>query len=52
MRLIIRDFSSQSTIRLAVLNPAKAILKTYRKPIELNEVISLASQLGPWALGK
>ncbi len=49
----IKDFNRQTTIttRLAVLNTATEILKTHRKPVELNEVLSLASQLEIWALG-
>lgn len=48
-----KDFSRQSTItRLAVINSAIELLKTHRKPIELAEVISLASQLETWALSK
>jgi hypothetical protein len=47
-----KGFDKQATItRLAVLNTATEILKTQRKPIELGEVISLASQLEAWALG-
>jgi hypothetical protein len=41
-----------SPTRLAVLNSATEILKTHRKPVELNEVLSLASQLEIWAFGK
>ncbi|MGE5443921.1 MAG: hypothetical protein ACM3SR_04875 [Ignavibacteriales bacterium] len=48
-----KDFNRQSTItRLAVLNTATEILKTHRKPIEFNDIISLASQLEKWALGE
>jgi SWIM zinc finger len=47
-----KDFNSQSTItRLAVLHTATEILKNHRKPIELSDVASLASQLEQWALG-
>jgi hypothetical protein len=48
-----KDFNRQSTItRLAVINTATEILKTYRKPIEFNDIVSLASQLEKWALGE
>jgi hypothetical protein len=48
-----KDLDKQATItRLATLNTATEILKTHRKPVELNEVLSLASQLEKWALGK
>lgn len=48
-----KDFDKQATItRLAVLNTATEILKTQRKPIELADVLSLASQLETWALSK
>lgn len=47
-----KDFDKQATItRLAVLNTAVELLKTHRKPIELTDIISLASQLEQWALG-
>lgn len=43
----------QATItRLAVLNTATEVLKTHRKPIELTEILSLASELEAWALGR
>lgn len=48
-----KDFDKQATItRLAVINSAIELLKTHRKPIEIQEVISLASQLEKWALSK
>ncbi len=48
-----KDLDKQATItRLATLNTATEILKTHRKPVELNEVLSLASRLEMWALGK
>ncbi|MGE5446222.1 MAG: hypothetical protein ACM3SR_16775 [Ignavibacteriales bacterium] len=48
-----KDFDKQATItRLATLNTATEILKTHRKPIELAEVLCLASQLEQWALGE
>jgi uncharacterized Zn finger protein len=48
-----KDFDRQFTItRLATLNTATEILKTHRKPIELTDVVSIASQLEQWALDK
>lgn len=47
-----KGYDRQSTItRLAVLNTATEVLKTHRKPIELDEVFSLAKELESWALG-
>ncbi|MGE5445793.1 MAG: hypothetical protein ACM3SR_14565 [Ignavibacteriales bacterium] len=47
-----KPFDRQSTItRLAVLNTATEILKTHSKPIEFNDIVSLAAQLEQWALG-
>jgi hypothetical protein len=47
-----KDFDRQRTItRLAVLNTATEILKTHRKPIEFNDIVSIAAQLEKWALG-
>src|SRR5574340_659609 len=44
-----KNFDRQSTItRLAVLNTATEILKTYRQPIELEDVFSLARELHAW----
>jgi hypothetical protein len=46
-----KDFDKQATnTRLATLNTATEILKTHRKPLELADVLSLASQLETWAL--
>jgi hypothetical protein len=48
-----KDFSRQATYhnpRLTVLNTAVELLKTHRRPMELAEVISLASQRETWAL--
>lgn len=49
-----KDFDRQSTIspRLATINSAIEALKTHRKPIELADILTLASQLEAWALGK
>jgi hypothetical protein len=48
-----KDFNRQATItRLAIINSAIEVLKTHRKPIELTEVLSLASQLETWASGR
>ncbi len=38
--------------RLAVLNTATEILKTHRKPIEIKEVVILASKLEGWAIAE
>ncbi len=38
--------------RLATLNTATAILQSHNKPIELRDVIELATQLEMWAHGK
>ncbi|MGE5444087.1 MAG: SWIM zinc finger family protein [Ignavibacteriales bacterium] len=47
-----KPFDRQSNItRLAVLNTATEILKTHGKPVELTDVVSIASQLEQWALG-
>jgi len=47
-----KPFDRQATItRLAVLNTATEIIKTWGKPVEFSTVISLASQLEKWALG-
>jgi hypothetical protein len=46
-------FDKQFTItRLAVLNTATEIAKTWGKPVEFSVVISLAAQLEKWALGQ
>jgi len=48
-----KDFDRQATksTRLAVLNTAVELLRSHRKPIEIAEVLSIASQLEQWALG-
>ena len=48
-----KPLDRHSTItRLAVLNTAVELLETHRKPIELSDVISLATQLEAWASGR
>ena len=45
-----KDFNRQATItRLAVINSAIEIVKTWGKPVEFSVVISLASELEKWA---
>lgn len=49
-----KDFDKRASnyTGLAVINSAIELLKTHKKPIELNEVLSLAFRLEQWALEK
>lgn len=47
-----KEFDRQARItRLAVLNAATEILKTHRKPIEFDDILSIAAELEKWAKG-